>query len=97
MQVTISLELLLTVLLGVGGIAVAWGVMRTSVVGLERQLTDYKMSVEARIKNMETRIDDHDGTLRTVTRMEAELKGVHDELRRISEFFDRVRFGAQKA
>lgn len=97
MQVTVSLELLLTVFLGVGGIAVAWGVMRASVHSLERQLVDYKVSVESRLKSMETRIDDHDDTLKSVTRMETELKHVSEELRRITQFFERVRFGAAKA
>lgn len=96
MDVTISLELLLTVLLGVGGIAVAWGVMRSSVVSLERQFLDYRVAVEKRMSGLEERIDDHDDTLKTVTRMETELKHVSEELRRITQFFERVRFGAAK-
>jgi len=86
MTVTVSLELLMTLLLAIGGIAVTWGVMRATVSGYERRLSD-----------LEDRIDDHDETLKAVTRLETELKGVREELHRISQFVDRVRFGAVKA
>jgi Tfp pilus assembly protein PilN len=86
MTVTVSLELLLTLLLGIGGIAVAWGIMRATVASFEK-----------RINALESRIDDHDDMLKAVTRLEEQFKAVKDELHRISAVFDRLRYAGAKA
>ena len=86
MTVTVSLELLLTLILGIGGIAVAWGIMRATVAGFEK-----------RINALESRIDDHDDMLKAVTRLEEQFKAVKDELHRISSVFDRLRYAGAKS